>query len=205
MNESGLRFDACKDVIGVTDARQTGSRPGELESRLDLAGTLLTAPSDSEAMIAYSLLRHTVPDSDLVALANFRELIAIVPQAPFSPPLDLEVLGLSGYEATGRSMRRLFESDHGVFGVEFSGVEDVCHGIDVVTFTSRFALHQDADGPLDETMLEIIVNHELLFEAVAEGVSALGLGTVDRRYSDVEEFPRLHAAAAAGEAFGELF
>lgn len=189
----------------MADARYRHCEPGELEARLELASTLLTAESDGEAVISYSLLRTQLPERDLVTLANLRDLIGILPAPPFCPPIGLEVLGFSGYESTGRSMRRLFESDHGLFGIEFSGVEQLCEGVSVLTTAGRFALHRGSESTLDETMFQVFVKHELLYTSIAEAASLLGLGIAQRAYAGVDDFPSAHAAAAAGEAFGELF
>lgn len=189
----------------MADSRVQEGWPGDPAARLELAATLLTTPSDAEAVLAYSLLRPSLAESQLVALANLRELIALLPAPPFCPPVELETLGFSAYESTGHSMRRLFESDHGIFGIEFTGLGSLCSGASVLTTSSRFSLHPDSESALDETMLEVFMNHELVFDVIADAASLLGLGFPSRPYTDVDDFPATHAAAAAGQAFGELF
>jgi hypothetical protein len=173
---------------------------------IDLTTALVASASDTEAVIALSLLRDTLSDSQLVLLANLRELLLELPQTPFRTGHALEILARAGlYEDTGRSYRRLFESNHGVFGLEFLGRGNTCLGILVHTPASRFMLRGDAGHRFDSETLEVLVNHAILLDAVIEGVELLGMSLDPKIYLSVEDFLAEKSAAAAKDSFALLF
>ncbi len=172
----------------------------------DLVKTLLAARSDAEAAIAYAVLRESLPSRSLVMLANLRELIAELPDVPFVTGERLDLLATAGgFEHTGHSYRRLFESDHGYFGLEFIGGGTLCEGIVVHTVSSRFYLHGDERSVIDDAMLNVLMSHHILLDAVLEGLQLLGTPLEPRIYVTPDDFAAEHAAAAAGEAFSDLF
>ncbi len=171
----------------------------------ELVETLLTSRSDAEAVLAYGVLRSLLPERALVMLANLREVIALLPEEPFLTGNALEVLEAAGYEATGRSYRRLFESDHGVFGLEFVGEGTLCEAIVVHTTACRFALHGDVDSMIDHDMLLVFVSHRVLLDAILEGLQYLGHVLEPPIYVSVDDFPAEHGAAAAARALDDLF
>ena len=80
----------------------------------DLVRSLLVSDSEAEATIAYSLLRGTIDESELLMLANLREVLAELPATPLRTGEPLDILTRAAeYEDTGRSYRRLFETDAG--------------------------------------------------------------------------------------------
>lgn len=173
---------------------------------LDLVEALLLSRSDSEAAIAYTALRPVLPSRTLVMLANLREVIAAMPDAPFLAGTGLDALvSAGGYEHTGRSYRRLFESDHGVFGLEFVGGGTFCDGVYVHTATSRFTLHGDLASRLDHEILKVFVYHEILLDAVLEALQLLGYVFEPPIYVTPDDFIEEHGAKAAGQAFIDLF
>ncbi len=171
----------------------------------DLVFSLLAAPSAGEAAISFTLLRDAIDDRDLLMLANLREVLGEIPEAPFRTGEPLEVLErAAGYEATGRSYRRLFESAHGVFGVEFMGEANTCAGIVVHTAAMRYPLCGDR-GAIDETLVALFVHHAVLLDAVLEGLELLGCPLDPRIYVTTDDFLAENAAAGASKAFDELF
>lgn len=176
------------------------------DADLDLVEALLTARSDAEAVLAYSLLRATFSDRTMLLLANLREIIAELPEPPFLTSTGLDALEhTSEYEATGHSYRRLFESEHGMFGLEFVGGGTLCEGIVVHTASSRLNLHGDERTAVDRAMLAVLVHHQVLLDALLEALQALGHPLEPTIYITAEDFVTEHKAAAAGQAFGELF
>lgn len=179
----------------------------EVEDRdIDLVEMLLTSRSDAEAVMAYSLLRETFDETQLVALANLREIIAELPETPFVTGEGLDVLErVAGYESTGRSYRKMFAEAEDVSGLEFLGEGTDCEGVVIYTTTARFYLHGDSRSRIDHSMLAVLVEHEELLDHVLEGLQLLGCPLEPRIYLTVSDFPIEHAAAAAGQALGELF
>ncbi len=177
--------------------------PDDLD--FELVETLLTSRSDAEAVLAYEVLRGLLPELAVVMLANLREVIALLPDGPFLTGNGLDTLEAADYEATGRSYRRLFESDHGVFGLEFVGEGTLCEAIVVHTATSRFALHGDVDSAIDHEMLLVFVSHRVLLDAILEGLQYLGHVLEPPIYVTVDDFPAEHGTAAAVRALDDLF
>lgn len=195
-----------KEVGRVADTKRVLRRIEATAADLDLVEMLLTSRSDAEAVMAYSLLRQTLDGPALVALANLREIIAEIPEVPFIAGAGLDALErVLDYESTRRSRRRLFESDHGVFGLEFVGEGTLCDGIVVHTASSRFYLHGDERTRIDHDMLEVIVYHAELLDAILEGLQTLGCPLEPRFYLGPDDFTAENAAAAASAALGELF
>lgn len=176
------------------------------EIDIDLATSLVASESDAEAVIALSLLRGTLTDHQLTLLANLRELLRELPQSPFRTGESLEMLSRAGlYEDSGRSYRRAFDSTHGVFGLEFLGRGNTCLGIMVHTPASRFMLCGDGARSLDAETLEVLINHAILLDAIIEGIELLGMPLAPKIYLSVDDFLSDHGAAAASDAFTELF
>ena len=173
---------------------------------LDLASTLVSAKSDSDALYALSLLRGTTSDQHLLLLANLRELLLEMPACPFHVACDLDVLARAAdYEDTGRSYRRVFESDHGVFGLEFVGQGNMCEAVFVHTPASRFELYGNGYHELDGETLAVFANHAILLDAAIDALEYLGWTLEPKIYLTVEDFYAEHAAEAAGRAVRELF
>jgi len=184
--------------------RALGQIPDDLD--FDLVETLLTSRSDAEAVLAYSVLRDVLPERACVMLANLREVIGLLPDGPFITGQGLDTLQTAGeYEPTGRSYRRLFESDHGIFGLEFVGGGTLCEAIIVHTATSRFALHGDVNSTMDHEMLLVFINHDVLLDAILEALQLLGHVLEPPIYVTGEDFPAEHAAAAAVRVLDDLF
>lgn len=173
---------------------------------MDVVGVLLGASSDAEAAIAFMLLRQTFPEKALVLLANLREIIRELPETPFLTGAGLEMLtSVREYEHTDRSYRRLFESEHGIYGLEFIGQGKLCEAIVAHTATSRFVLVGDEEPVVDPVVLNVLVNHPHLLDEVLESLQLLGWPLEPKIYLTCDDFLAEHAAAAASEAFGELF
>lgn len=182
------------------------------QADLDLVAALLMSPSAAEAAIAFNLLRDCVSERHLTMLVNLREVLAEIPEAPFRTGEALDVLeAAGGYEATGRSYRRLFESAHGVFGIEFLGQANTCTGVVVHTAVSRYHLTRSHDVPdgatdaIDAALLALFVNHAILLDAIIEALALLGCPLEPTIYVTADDFIAEHRAQAASEVLGELF
>lgn len=173
---------------------------------LGLASTLVSAQADPDALYAFSLLRGTTPDEHLVMLANLRELLLVMPDGAFRTACDLDVLARGyGYEDTGRSYRRRFESDHGVFGLEFVGRGNYCEAVLVHTPGSRFALYGHGYHELNPETLALFANHAIVLDAAIDALEQLGWALDPKIFLSVEDFYAEYAAGAAAHAVQELF
>ena len=172
----------------------------------ELVASVLSARSDAEATVAFSLLRYSLSDAELVQLANLREILRLLPTGPFRTGDSLEILGrAAGYECTGRSYRRAFESSSGVFGVEFLGADHMCQGIVVHTPTGRRALGGGELSSIDKKLLPLLVEHAILLDAILEALELLGSSLVPVIYVSPDDFVEEHGRETAVETFGGLF
>lgn len=172
----------------------------------ELVAAFLSAESDGDAVISFSLLRGTIPDSDLLMLANLRAVLLELPVGPFRVGEDLELLCRAGeYEDSGRSYRRLFDSGHGVFGLEFVGRNRQCEGIFVHTPACRMQMKPHGGERIESEMITLFVRHRILLDALLEALAVLGMPLSPAIYVTADDFLAEHGAAAASEAFGELF
>lgn len=190
----------------MSDTRRAMHMLDARQADLDVVGVVLGARSNAEAAIAFMLLRESFPPEALVMLANLRELIAEMPDTPFIASGGLDLLATArNYEPTGHSYRKLFESDHGIYGLEFVGSGSLCEAIIVHTATSRLVLRGDTYSVIDAVMLNVLVNHQTLLDEILEALQLLGWPLEPKIHLVPDDFLAEYGAAAASEAFGELF
>jgi len=172
----------------------------------ELLTSLLSSRSESEAAVAFTLLRYSLSESDLMRLANLREIVRLLPTAAFRSGEGLEMLERAGgYEYTGRSYRRAFESAQGVFGVEFIGGGHDCRGVVVHTPRGRQALVGDERCIVKPKLLTLIVDHRILLDAIIEALELLGSPLAPPIYVSAEDFLAEHRVATMRDTFGGLF
>lgn len=173
----------------------------------ELVASLLSAKSEAEATMAFTLLRDALSDRELIEMANLRELLSELPTEPFRTGESLEILErAAGYEFTGRSYRRVFEgSQGGVFGIEFLGRVRDCEGIVVHTPQGRRALGSVDEAHIDESLLPLLVEHRILLDAILEALELLGSPLDPAIYVTAEDFVAEHGASTMREAIGDLF
>jgi len=172
----------------------------------ELVTSLLSSRSDTEAVVAFTLLRGTISERGLLMIANLRELLEVLPIGPFRTGESLEILERAGgYENTGRSYRRVFDSSQGVFGVEFLGTANDCGGVLIHTLAGRRAFGGSDTATIDEALLALLVDHGILLDALLEALELLGSPLDPTIYVTADDFLAEHGAAAAREAFDELF
>jgi hypothetical protein len=179
---------------------------GSAKADPELLASLLSARSDAEATVAFSLLRYSLSERELIEMANLREVIRLLPTEPFRTGDSLEMLERVGsYEATGRSYRRAFDSTAGVFGVEFLGTGHACRGIVIHTPSGRLPVVSTDWVIIDRQVLALLIEHRIVLDAILEGLELLGCALVPPIYVTSHDFVAEHAATAAREAFTGLF
>lgn len=190
----------------MADTRRAMRSITALNADPELVAALLSAVSGADAAVSFSLLRGTIPDDEIIMLANIREVLFELPEAPFRVGEDLDMLARAGdYEDTGHSYRRVFESSIGVFGLEFMGRGRQCDGIFVHTPAHRMHLAPAGQYRLDPEMIALFVRHRIVLDALLEALELLGLALSPMIYVTVDDFLAENGAAAASEAFDELF
>jgi hypothetical protein len=172
----------------------------------ELVTSLLSSRSNTEAILAFTLLRGTISERDLHMIVNLRELLSELPAEPFRAGESLEILerGL-GYENTGRSYRRAFESSQGVFGVEFLGTAKDCGGIRIHTLQGRSEFRGSASSTIDEAVVPLLVDYGTLLDALLLALEMLGMPLDPIIYVTADDFLIEHGASAARETLDELF
>jgi hypothetical protein len=173
----------------------------------ELLASLLSARSDSEVAVAFTLLRYSLSDPELLQLANLREILRVLPTEPFRTGQGMEILERSArYESTGRSYRRSFESSRGgVFGVEFLGEGHFCTGIVIHTPTHRWALAGDGHSTIHEALIPLLVKHGILLDAILEALELLGMPLSPTIYVSADDFIAECGRGAARETLDGLF
>lgn len=172
----------------------------------ELVASLLSSKSDAEASVAFSLLRYSITDCDLLQIANLREVLQLLPTSPFRTGESLELLKRAGgYESTGRSYRRAFESSGGVFGVEFVGQDHSCRAILVHTPAGRIPLAGTEQTTVDESLVPLLVQHGILLDAILEALSLLGSPLVPPIYVTADDFLAEHRSENIRDTLGGLF
>jgi hypothetical protein len=172
----------------------------------DLLTSLLSSRSESEAAVAFSLLRYSLSERELMQIANLREVIRLLPTGPFRAGESLEILErASTYEFTGRSYRRVFDSAKGVFGVEFLGVDHYCRGIVIHTPRGRKLLSGTDWAIVDASLLPLIVEHRILLDAILEALELLGCSLAPSIYVTVDDFMSEHGGTIVSQTFGPPF
>jgi hypothetical protein len=173
----------------------------------ELVTALLASRSDAEASVAFSLLRYSVSDRELVQMANLREILQLLPTGPFRTGECLELLGkAAGYEATGWSYRKLFESEGGrVFGVEFVGDGHNCKCVVIHTPKGRVPLMGGDWASVNESLLPLLLRHSMLLDAILEGLELLGCPLAPPIYVTADDFLAEHHPQNLRETLGGPF
>jgi hypothetical protein len=171
----------------------------------ELLASVLISRSESEATVATTLLRYSLPDPELLQIVNLRELLRVLPTAPFRAGEGLEILErAAGYEDTGRSYRRSFDSAQGVFGVEFLGEGHACRGVVIHTPNGRHKLQGGRRTSVSEELLPVLIAHAIVLDAILEALELLGTPLDPTIYLAVDDFLAEHDRAMRS-AFEDLF
>jgi hypothetical protein len=176
------------------------------EADSELLASLLSARSDSEVAVAFTLLRYSLSDAELLQMVNLREILRVLPTEPFRTGQGMEILERgASYESTGRSYRHSFESSQGVFGVEFLGGGHFCQGIVIHTPTHRWPVAGDGHSTLSEALIPLLVEHGILLDAILEALELLGMPLSPTIYVSADDFIAERGSAAARETLDGLF
>ncbi len=168
----------------------------------DLVRTLLISRSPHAAGAAYSALRGTIADGALLMLANLREVIAEIPETPFLTGHPIEVLEqLGGYTRRGRSYRRSFESEQGVFALEFDGQSTECESIVIATGPRRLTFAGDMESLIDEDVLSVALEQHGLVDEILRALQTLGVPLDPRVFVSPDDFTAEPAAGSVDEMF----
>lgn len=190
----------------LSDTGQLGSEFKALtETDRALVAEVLSAVDEGQAAFALTLLRETLSERSVTVLANLREVMRCVPSIPFLTSNSIDALGALGYEATSRSLRRVYDDGGEVFGLEFLGQGKVVEAIVIHTRDGRHCLRACEDLIVDEGVAHVMVVDSGLSLGLLEALHTLGVCCEPKFWKSSVEYFDNHAANAAGRALGELF
>lgn len=176
------------------------------EADVDLLAEFISTRSEVNAELAFGMLGAVLGPSELLALANLRELVQDLPETPAHTGSELSILGRSlGYDFTGYSYRLTFDREIGhVFGIELVGEGNTLELVVLHTFGSRYPLHGGPENAVDPELVGVFLEHPAMLERLLEAFDALGLPISPRFYLRPEDFG-IENAGAAAEGLRELF
>jgi len=162
----------------------------------DLVKVLVNSRSNAEATLAATILRHRIPDLELVMLFNLRELISELPSEPFWVPHELDVLSrILGYRSTGTSWRRIFEAQGSKTVLEFVGNGNRIASIWMYSGRLKAALAGPCTDFIGARAIEVLVSNVELGEGLVDALRALGHDLAPRFYFSVEDYMVENAVA----------
>lgn len=191
-------------VMGMVAARALAKTARHAASENgDLVRTLVNSRSLAEANLALALLREQVSDSGLVEMANLRETLAELPAPPFAVSSELGMLErVLDWEVGERSMRRAFDSDEGVFGIEIYGDGNRVDKIVLLTVQGRAELRGSDHELLDAAAVELLLKYGGIADRLIEALLVLGFGFSPRFYMSVSDYVMDNARAVSMELGG---
>ncbi len=170
-----------------------------------LARVLMNSRSAAEANLALALLREQIPDAGLVEMANIRELLAAIPIPPFATGCELTMLArVLDYEVTDTGVRQAFDSDEGVFGLEFVGEGNRIDKILALTVAGRAEIIAAEDELLGDRAVEMILHYGAIADRLIEAMLVLGVQFSPRFYLSVSDYVMENARSSSLE-LGGLF
>jgi len=169
------------------------------EADHDLIAEFLSARSEMNAELAFGMLGAVLTSSELLALANLRELVQDLPQTPVHTGAEIAMLGRAlGYDYTGYSYRLRFDREPShVFGMEMVGQGNTLELIVLHTFGSRYPLHGTDDYAVDPDLVGVFLEHPMMLDRLLEAFDVLGLAMSPLFYLSPEDFRMENAGAAA--------
>lgn len=173
----------------------------------DLFEVLLDATSQTEANFALGILMQQVPDKALVAAVNLREVLASFPCTPFAMHVDEQTLmNSTGLAKAGACMGKVLAD-----GLELHVMTAGNLVLDVIVRTPD-AKYYLSPIPATEDfvtvgLVDLIVESDLLLDALIELVTAMGLVFNPKFYLSVEDWHLEYAKEAMSgleDLFGEV-
>lgn len=165
---------------------------------------LLNATSVVEANIALDLLLKHVPERDLVAAVNLREVIRALPPSPFTMAVDeTTLIKVAGLEKHLAVLKKTTPDGYDVVVTTAGNLV-----LDLIVkhsgekhFWTPVPVSTDFVTP---SVMDHLVSSEYLLDAVIELVQAMGLVFNPTLYLSLDDW-HLEYAAETMEGLGELF
>ncbi len=163
----------------------------------------MNSRSVAEANLALALLRTNVSDEGLVDMTNLRETLSTLPAPPFAVSCELAMLGkVLDWEIRAGSVRRAFDSDEGVFGIEIFGDGNRVDRIVLLTVQGRAELQGSEHELLDHATIELLLRYGSIADRLIEALVVLGVLFAPRFYLSVNDYVMENARVAAAELGG---
>lgn len=161
------------------------------EADPDLHRVVLNATSWVEANLAVELLAESVPDRDLVRVANIREAIKELPPCPTAMAIDFEGLArVWEMERDGSAWKRSFADADGEYSILLLGEGNYCYDI-VVRADGRTLMWMPPnreDDFLNPDVIDLLVQRPAVLGSVVSLVQAMGLPFYPSFYLSLEDW-----------------
>lgn len=175
--------------------------------RRELLRILLNATSPAEADFALHILREFVPEKDLVAAVNIREVLREIPSCPFPMAVDMDTLvRLAGLERDRSAWHRTFKDEAGPFGLSVLGDGNLCYDVLMSDGKRNLFLtpHPSNGAVLHPDALDLIMRREKLLQELCGLVMAMGLPFSPTIYLSLDDWMLEYAEQAMSD-LGDLF
>jgi hypothetical protein len=176
-------------------------------SQRELLRILLNAASPAEADFALHILRETVPEKDLLAAVNIREVLRELPACPFAMATDMETLvRVARLERDRSAWRRRFEDVDGDFHVSILGDGNLCYDLLVADGERNvfWTPHPRNGAIIHPDALDLAMNRDTLLQEVIGMIMAMGLPVSPTFYLSLDDWMLEYAEEAMSD-LGELF
>lgn len=171
----------------------------------ELLRILLNAASAAEADFALHLLRENMPEKELLAAVNIREVLRELPACPFPMAVDTETLVRTARLERDRSAwRREFGDECGKYAISVLGDGNLCYDLLVsdgkrnVFWTPHprngMLLHPDA--------LDLVMRRDTLLQEVIGMCIAMGLPFSPTFYLSIDDWMLEYAEEAMSDLDG---
>ncbi|HEY3317835.1 MAG TPA: hypothetical protein VGK50_05390 [Coriobacteriia bacterium] len=171
----------------------------------ELLRILLNAASAAEADFALHILRESMPEKELLAAVNIREVMRELPACPFPMAIDTETLvRITRLERDRSSWRREFHDECGRFDLVVLGDGNLCYDLLVsdgehdIFWTPHprngLLIHPDA--------LDLVMRRDALLQEVIGMTIAMGLPFSPTFYLSIDDWMLEYASEAMTDLSG---
>lgn len=171
----------------------------------ELLRILLNAASAAEASFALNLLRDSMPEKELVAAVNIREVLRELPVCPFPMAVDTETLvRVAGLERDRSAWKRDYDDKSGAYGISVLGDGNLCYDL-LVSDGERnifWTPHPHNGMLLHPDALDLAMDRDTLLQEFIEVALAMGLPFSPTFYLSVDDWMLEYAEEAMNDLEG---
>ncbi len=172
-----------------------------------LLSTIINSTCITDAGLAVSGMRISVPERTVVGALNLRATLEEFPASPFPMRTDMEQLvRVENLRQDRSSWVKDDSGEDGPFCIEVLGQGNLCYDIVLAADGERafFKPGPVGDHFVDAHALELLMRHDGLLRGVTDLIHSMGIVFNPAFYMTIEEWQFEHAAESLGE-LSELF